>query len=739
MGIDSLSQRQRFWLFVTLTTVTLVGYSLLSRFLAKDPKAEPAKATEVAKGGEPAKVDKDPKATAPAGKNEAPVKKDQTKEPVKDVEPPVDRFEALNKLLASRGEEKQHVLGNETSKLKVVFSDRGGIRSMTLNDHEASDRQTGRRLDPNASGQRPRLTLVTDDEDVFDPKKQRLLLPAARQFELLSYRLALFNDKDQIPAELAALPWKQLDGATSEKLSYVAEVPSKNLKITKNFTLEKDTYHVSMELQFAPIDASKPTQFTYELSGPQGLPVEGLRWKQVSFRNYVFVTQDAEKATNLNRTLEGIEKLNKDGTPRSYTLNETKGKQNFLYGGVMIQFFASLAIVDHSKDETPPSIIDRVLAEFVGPDYDAPEFYKDRQGRMTTKLVSTPVTLEKGQPVSHKYLLYAGPSKAMLLRFEEGVQAGLYEKYADTLHLDQLTDATDFPNGPFQRLGITGLLVKSTNMMHFLLEWLHSVVRNYGIAIIFMTVLVRLCLFPLSRKQAQNQAKMQEQMKVIRPEMEKIKKQYANDRQAYAAAQMELFKKHKMSPLAGCNGCWILFLRIPVFLGLYFALRESIHLRLSEFLWIDNLAMPDMLLHWGDNFLTNLPISFLYLGPYLHILPIISVAVMYMYQKLMAPPAMDEQQEQQIKMMNYMTLVMGLAFYWVASGLCLYFIVSSLWGMVERKFTKKAKEQAVAQWQEKRDKGNDKSKPDEDKPAGGMRGKLGDMWRDLQNRADKRS
>jgi YidC/Oxa1 family membrane protein insertase len=260
-------------------------------------------------------------------------------------------------------------------------------------------------------------------------------------------------------------------------------------------------------------------------------------------------------------------------------------------------------------------------------------------------------------------------------------------------------------------------------------------VMNYGVAIILMTVLVRLLLFPLSRKQAQNQAKMQEQMKVLRPEMEKLKKQYANDRQAYAVAQMELFKKHKMSPLAGCNGCWILFLQMPVFLGLYFALRESIHLRMAGFLWIDNLAMPDMLLHWGDNFMTNLPISFLYLGPFLHILPIISVSVMYMYQKLMAPPAMDEQQEQQIKMMNYMTLVMGLAFYWVASGLCLYFIVSSLWGMVERKFVKKAKDQAIAQWQDKRDN-KDKEPPAK---AGGVRGKLGDMWRDLQNKADKRS
>ncbi len=735
MGLDNLSMRTRVWIVIVLT-VLLWGGAIFTRSLFKDPKVEQAKVAEVAKQPEAAEK----KDNAPAGKNDVPAKKEEPKPAVKEPDPVAKTTEDLNKLLAARGEEKQHTLGDDSTKLKVVFSDSGAaIRSITLNDHEASDRQTGRRLEPNAKGERPRLVLVTDDEFKDDDKFKHSKLPLASQFELLSYRLSLFNDKDQIPAELAALPWKQLDGAAVDHISYVAEVPSKNLKITKHYKLAKDTYHVEMELQFAPIDAAKPTQFTYELTGPQGLPVEGLRWKQFSFRNYVFAAQDADQPSTVYRTLEGIEKLSKDGPPKSFTLNDPKGKQLFLYGGVMIQFFASIAVVDHPKDEAPPYLIDKVLAEYVGPDYDAPPYYKERQGRMTTKLISTPVTLEKGQPVSHKYLLYAGPSKSLLLKYEKDVEPDLYLKYSQDYHMDQLTDASDITwTSFFRSVGITGLLVKSTNMMHALLEFLHHLIGNYGIAIILMTVLVRMLLFPLSRKQAQNQAKMQEQMKVIRPEMEKIKKQYANDRQAYAMAQMELFKKHKMSPLAGCNGCWILFLQMPVFLGLYFALRESMHLRMANFLWIDNLAMPDMLLHWGDNFLTNLPISFVYLGPYLHILPIISVTVMYMYQKLMAPPAMDEQQEQQIKMMNYMTLVMGLAFYWVASGLCLYFIVSSLWGMIERKFVKKAKDQAIAQWQEKREKGNGKDKPEDNKPAG-VRGKLGDMWRDLQNKADKRS
>lgn len=86
-----------------------------------------------------------------------------------------------------------------------------------------------------------------------------------------------------------------------------------------------------------------------------------------------------------------------------------------------------------------------------------------------------------------------------------------------------------------------------------------------------------------------------------------------------------------------------------------------------------------------------------------------------------------------------MTLIMGLAFYWVASGLCLYFIVSSLWGMIERVFVKKAKDKAIADWQENRERQNNKKNdPKAPEEKTGIKGKIGDFWRDLQSKADKR-
>ena len=82
---------------------------------------------------------------------------------------------------------------------------------------------------------------------------------------------------------------------------------------------------------------------------------------------------------------------------------------------------------------------------------------------------------------------------------------------------------------------------------------------------------------------------------------------------------------------------------------------------------------------------------FIYLGPYLNILPIVAVALMLVQQKWTMPPPTDEQQEQQQKMMKYMMVFMGLMFYKVASGLCIYFIASSVWGFCERQMLPKKK------------------------------------------------
>jgi len=145
-----------------------------------------------------------------------------------------------------------------------------------------------------------------------------------------------------------------------------------------------------------------------------------------------------------------------------------------------------------------------------------------------------------------------------------------------------------------------------------------------------------------------------------------------------------------------------LLMQMPIFLGLYFALQESIHFRLAPFwpLWIENLGAPDMLIWWSESIPwisdPNSLGGMLYLGPYLNLLPLIAGVFMLIQQQLMTPPPTDDQQAAQQKMMKLMTIFFCILFYKVPAGLCIYFISSSLWGLAERKMLPKKKAVAEA-------------------------------------------
>jgi YidC/Oxa1 family membrane protein insertase len=313
---------------------------------------------------------------------------------------------------------------------------------------------------------------------------------------------------------------------------------------------------------------------------------------------------------------------------------------------------------------------------------------------ITVRVATEPAELKPGDTVTHRYLLYHGPVKPSLLSYvrkhSEAVAPELVNRYAFDLGLNKMID---YPSAGFMgKIGqvtqFSYLVSLTTNLMHWLLGKLNWVVPIYGICIILLTVMVRGMMFPLSRKQALMSVKMQ----ALAPEVKKLSEKYKDDHQALGRAQMELWRKHGVNPL---GSCWVLLLQMPIFMGLYYALQESIQFRLAPFLYIENLAAPDMLFRWGE----SIPLlsrvvdygGFLYLGPYLNLLPIIAVSLMMVQQKMMTPPPADEQQAMQQKMMKWMMVVFGLMFYKVAAGLCIYFIASSLWGFAERKLLPKAK------------------------------------------------
>ena len=218
-------------------------------------------------------------------------------------------------------------------------------------------------------------------------------------------------------------------------------------------------------------------------------------------------------------------------------------------------------------------------------------------------------------------------------------------------------------------------------VMHFF----QGIVGNFGVAIIMLTILVRGCMHPLSRKQVRST----QMMGFLKPQMERINEKYKDDPRQKTMKQQQLFAKYGYNPLAGCLP---IFIQMPIFFGLYRSIMVDVELRGQALLpgldWCSNLAGPDMFYYFGETTAMFLNRGG-FLGPYLNLLPILTIILFLLQQKIYAPPATDDTQRMAQRMMKFMFMLMGVMFFRVASGLCIYFVASSTWGILERKLLPK--------------------------------------------------
>jgi YidC/Oxa1 family membrane protein insertase len=189
------------------------------------------------------------------------------------------------------------------------------------------------------------------------------------------------------------------------------------------------------------------------------------------------------------------------------------------------------------------------------------------------------------------------------------------------------------------------------------------VVRNYGIAIILLTLLIRILFWPLTHKSTESMRRMQE----IQPEIKALQAKYGKSNpQKLQQETMKLYKEKKVNPMGGCLP---MFVQIPVFIALFTVLRNAIELRYSGFLWIADLSTAENLMAGKIPFVGAL-----------NILPIVMSLSMIWQQKLSSPgtAATPEQQQQQKMMMFMMPIMMLFFFYSMPSGLVLYWTTSNL-------------------------------------------------------------
>jgi len=211
-----------------------------------------------------------------------------------------------------------------------------------------------------------------------------------------------------------------------------------------------------------------------------------------------------------------------------------------------------------------------------------------------------------------------------------------------------------------------------TSFFHWVLTLLYGFIPNYGVAIIILTVMVRVVTLPIMQKQM----KSMERMRELQPRLKEIQDQHKENRQRQSEEQMKLYKEEGVNPLGGCLP---MLLQFPVFIGLFYALQSTIALRHAPFmLWITDLSAPEELF-----IIPGLEVP-------VRVLPIVMGASMLIQQRMTPMTGMDPVQARM--MTTVMPLMMTVLFYQFPSGLVLYWMISNFLGIGHQLWVRKSRE-----------------------------------------------
>ncbi|KMY68612.1 hypothetical protein AAU61_02970 [Desulfocarbo indianensis] len=265
-------------------------------------------------------------------------------------------------------------------------------------------------------------------------------------------------------------------------------------------------------------------------------------------------------------------------------------------------------------------------------------------GIMTGTLVEAPVSIPAGQSKEVEFLVFYGPRDLQILK---PLGRGL-------------ANAVDF--------GWFDVIAKP---MLAALNFFESVFGNYGVAIIIITILVKILFWPLTAKSYKSMKKMQK----LQPQIMKLREKFKDDKQRMNQEIMQMYKTYKVNPMGGCLP---MVVQIPVFIAFYKVLGASIELRHAPFmLWINDLSAPDRLFpDLGIPYVGGIPVMTLLMG-----------ASMFIQQK-MTPTTGDPTQA---KMMMLMPVVFTFIFINFPSGLVLYWLVNNLLSIGQQYYTNKSK------------------------------------------------
>jgi len=391
-------------------------------------------------------------------------------------------------------------------------------------------------------------------------------------------------------------------GDPVKTLSFFYELPGQ-VKLTKIFSFIPESYAVDLEIQL------------------KNLGQEPLA-DQLGVSFFFQPLSDAKDESSYNKSqLAALEK----GSLTTHDLSDLTKKEIILkppldwvgYGNNF--FLQALVPIEERGYEVIPRVLDAA------------------KGLLQVVYLSEPFQIEGGEEKSFKMRLYLGPKELDYLK-----EAG-----------HNLVDAVDY--GWFSFLAKPALYV---------LKWVYKYVHNYGVAIILLTIFIKILFWPLTQKSL----KSMQAMKKIQPKIAQVREKYKDDREKLNQELMGLYKTYKVNPMGGCLP---MVLQIPVFIALYRMLNTAVELRHEPFmLWINDLTAPDRL---------QIGINIPYLGgiPVLTLLMGISMFV----QQKMTPSSGDPRQEQ---IMLLMPVIFTVFFINFPAGLVLYWLVNNVLSIVQQ-------------------------------------------------------
>ncbi len=286
--------------------------------------------------------------------------------------------------------------------------------------------------------------------------------------------------------------------------------------------------------------------------------------------------------------------------------------------------------------------------------YDAQMFGNEKK-QFYAGYLEQPVTVAPGGTDSITNRLFAGAKEVKLL-----------DHYKSALGIDRFNKLVDW-----------GWFFFLTEPMFYLMDFLYKLVGNFGVAILLTTVIVKLVFFPLANKSFEAMSKM----KKLQPEMKKIQERFKEDRARQQQALMELYKKEKVNPMAGCLP---IFIQIPVFFSLYKVLLVAIEMRHAPFVgWIKDLSAPDPTTI--VNLFGLIPWTPPVWVPMLGILPLLMGISMWVQMRLNPTPPDPIQQQ----VFNWMPVVFTFMLAAFPAGLVLYWTWNNILSFAQQAYIMK--------------------------------------------------